>query len=43
MNAQAKLRELDELFTTSARTSVPTAESRHRKPSGDGDQRTSED
>ncbi|WP_411147393.1 hypothetical protein [Streptomyces sp. A30] len=43
MNAEAKLRELDEMFTTSARTAVPTAAARHRKPSGNGDQRTNED
>ncbi len=43
LNAETTLRDLEELFTTSPRTMVPTAESRHRKPSGEGDQRTCED
>ncbi|MET7936884.1 hypothetical protein [Streptomyces sp. NPDC005322] len=43
MNAETTLSDLEELFTTSARTTVPTTEARHRKPSGNGDQRTSED
>ena len=43
MHADSKLRDLEELFTSSARTVEPTTEARHRKPSGDGDQRTSED
>lgn len=43
MNAETTLRELDGMFTTSARTTVPTCETRHRKPSGQGDQRVNED
>ncbi|MFJ1552730.1 hypothetical protein [Streptomyces mirabilis] len=43
MNAETTLRDLEGLFTTSARTTVPTSEARHRKPSGEGDQRTNED
>ncbi|MFI6686628.1 hypothetical protein [Streptomyces sp. NPDC050485] len=43
MNAEAALRELEDMFTTSAQTVEPTAEARNRKPSGEGDQRTTED
>ncbi|WP_435241527.1 hypothetical protein [Streptomyces cucumeris] len=43
MNAEATLQELEKLFTTKARTTMPTTEARHRKPSGNGDQRTNED
>jgi len=43
MNAESVLCDLEELFTTSARTAVPTSEARHRKPSGQGDQRVNED
>ncbi|MGW0885410.1 hypothetical protein [Streptomyces sp. NPDC002671] len=43
MKAEEQLRNLEGLFTTAARRSVPTAEARHRKPSGQGDQRTNED
>ncbi|MFI6374766.1 hypothetical protein [Streptomyces sp. NPDC050546] len=43
MNAESVLQDLEELFTTAARTAVPNSESRHRKPTGSGDQRTNED
>ncbi|MET7573389.1 hypothetical protein ABZT04_33565 [Streptomyces sp. NPDC005492] len=43
MNAESVLRDLEEMFTTSARTIEPTTEARHRKPSGQGDQRVNED
>ncbi|MFH8772038.1 hypothetical protein [Streptomyces sp. NPDC017958] len=43
MSAEQQLKKADALFTTEARTSVPTAAARHRKPSGQGDQRTNED
>ncbi|MET9470498.1 MULTISPECIES: hypothetical protein [unclassified Streptomyces] len=43
MNAEKTLRQLDAMFKTSARTVKPTAVDRHRKPQGQGDQRTCED
>lgn len=43
MNSEKTLHDLSGMFRTSARTAVPTAEARHRKPSGNGDQRTNED
>ena len=43
MNAEAKLAELDGLFTTSVRTVEPTLAVRSRKPSGTADQRVNDD
>ncbi|MEV3873733.1 hypothetical protein [Streptomyces sp. NPDC049906] len=43
MKPTERLKKAEDLFSTSARTAAPTPESLHRKPSGNGDQRTSED
>jgi len=43
MNAEATLRQLDGMFTTSIRTVEPTTENRNRKPSGTADQRVNDD
>ncbi|MEV5264800.1 hypothetical protein [Streptomyces werraensis] len=43
MQTAKAMRDLDGMFKTTASAETPSAEARHRKPSGNGDQRTNED
>lgn len=43
MKTEQVLRDLDSMFNTSAPAVEPSGEARHRKPTGNGDQRTNED